>query len=200
MMRNRNVCRHILLALALLLGFPLALASGATQGSKDGDVLIKYFDKYSHCGWPLEKMKVLKAEDKDGLLVALADPSVEFMGNYDFPRGTKLTFKKGVLVKAETDPQGAREIRLYYLRISLGHQVLFSELYGTPTEFTVADQSMLYGHVVEGELKVYWSPNYLEGAQKIEVLKDGSWGGRHLFPNLKKGQVIVFEGGVPKLK
>ncbi|MCB9084048.1 MAG: hypothetical protein H6624_06870 [Bdellovibrionaceae bacterium] len=135
-----------------------------------------------------------------GELVALADVRVEFMGNYDFPRGTKLTFKKGVLVKAEADPKSVREIRLYYLLISQGYPVLFSELYGTPTEFTVADQSMLYGHVVEGELKVYWSPNYLEGAQKIEVLKDGSWGGRHLFPNLKKGQVIVFEGGVPKLK
>lgn len=59
---------------------------------------------------------------------------------------------------------------------------------------------MLYGHAVYGELKVSWSPNYLEGAQKIEVLKDGTWGGKNLFQVLKKGQVIVFEGGVPMLK
>ena len=164
MIHNKNACSYLLFALALLVGLPFASAGEATQGSKDGDVLIKYFDKYSHCGWPLENMKVLKAEDNDGELVALADVRVEFMGNYDFPRGTKLTFKKGVLVKAEADPKSVREIRLYYLLISQGYPVLFSELYGTPTEFTVADQSMLYGHVVEGELKVYWSPNYLEGA------------------------------------
>ncbi|MCB0385847.1 MAG: hypothetical protein KDD43_10685 [Bdellovibrionales bacterium] len=195
-------CRFFLSSMAILFGFSLPLAGETTKGAgaKDEEVLAKYFDTYSHCGWPLEEIRVLNGPDKDGMLVAQAKYGFEFMGNYEFPRSTKLTFKKGVLVKAEADLEYGTKIRLYGLRIGLKHPVIFSEVFGTPVEFTVTDQSQFYGRVVYGDIKVHWSPNYLEGAQKIEVLKDGTWGGKDWFPVLKKGQVIVFEGGVPKLK
>ncbi|MCB0385629.1 MAG: hypothetical protein KDD43_09565, partial [Bdellovibrionales bacterium] len=152
-----NGVRFVLLSLAVLFGSLTILAEEATEVAKDEEILVKYFETYSHCGWPLEELRVLNGPDKDGVLLAQAKYGFKFMGNYVFPRSAKLTFKKGVLVKAEADLEYGTKIRLYGLKIALKHPVIFSGLYGTPQEFTVTDGSMLYGHAVYGELKVSWS-------------------------------------------
>ena len=191
----------LVLAVAFVIGCRASTEELKSKEKDDVKVLFSYFDSYSHCGWRLEDLKVVSGPNKVGELIAeVKSRDFSFLGNYKFPWRTKLTFRKGVLVRAEAHPKDKKGILIYNLKISKGHPVLFSESYGTPLEFVVTTDSYLYGLLVEGDLKVYWNENYLVGAKKVEALVDSSWGGIDLYPFLKKGQVIVFEGGVPKLK